>query len=252
MVKLSIYLLRFLSVGFIFYFFLVLLISGIQTSFLWFWISAGIFAGILSFLLPFGFKSQSNVLHWVCHFFSFLILAGFFFFLCVELWLIYFSKKTPQQEADYVIVLGAQVRGTIPSKTLNARIQTAANYLLKYPNSLVICSGGQGNTEDISEAAAIKAGLTALGITEERILLEQASTSTVENLTFSRSLCSPDTDSVVIVTSDFHLYRACQIAKKLGYQSISGLGAKEFLITTPGYYVREFFALIKEMLIGTI
>ena len=252
MFRITIYLLRGLSAGCLFYFLVVLLLSGIKTSFLWFWIAAGVFIGILSFLLPTWLKGKHKVLFFSAKTIIYIIPVCFLLFLCIELFLIYFSRQTPIANTDYVIVLGAQVRGKIPSKTLNARIQTAAKYLLENPDSLVICSGGKGENEDISEANAIAESLVSLGISKERILLEDNSTSTVENLEFSSSLCDPKTDTITIITSDFHLYRACQIAKNLGYQKVFGLGAKEFLITTPGYYIREFFALIKEFVTGNL
>lgn len=252
MIKLTVYLLRLFSGASLLYFFLVLFISGYKTSFLWFWAVAGVLAGLFSILLPAGHNSGKTVLQAVSIGIEVLILSGLFFFIIVESGLFFFSRQKPAPGADYVIILGAHVQGTIPSKTLDTRIQTAAKYLLDNPETLVICSGGRGSGEDISEAQAIADSLADLGIARARILLEENSTNTVENLKFSSTYCNPAADRIVLVTSDFHLFRACRIAKKQGYHNITGLGAKELLITTPGYYIREFFALIKEFFTGNI
>ena len=162
------------------------------------------------------------------------------------------SLKTAEKNADYVIVLGAQVRGTKPSLTLNMRIEAAANYLLENSKSIVICSGGQGEGEQITEALAIKQGLLNLGIEENRIQLEEKSTNTVENLKFCMEIIQDPYAKVVVVTSDFHIYRAKKIAEHIGYHNLSMCSANEFLITTISYYVREFFALTKDCVAGNL
>lgn len=248
MLRFTLYFLRTLSVLSLLYFIAVFFISGAKTSFLWFWIVCSIGTFFLSVLLPAGMKSQNAIFHFGVRIIYILLLIGFAFFFIVEAKIFFFSRQKPIKQADYVIVLGAQVRGSIPSKTLNMRIQTAYRYLKDNPNSKVICSGGQGKDEDISEARAIANGLISLGISEKRIILEENSTNTVENLKFSSEFCDKQNNQIVIVTSDFHLYRACGIAKKQGYKKISGLGAKEFMVTTPGYFIREFFAVIKDFL----
>jgi uncharacterized SAM-binding protein YcdF (DUF218 family) len=181
-----------------------------------------------------------------------LLWLGLSIFILAEGFIIAESLKAPKAQADYVIVLGAQVRGSAPSRTLNARILTAAEYLKENPDSMVICSGGQGEGELITEAQAIKDGLLANGISENRILLEEASTNTVQNLIYSKELITESSALVVVVTSDFHIYRAKKIAEHLGYQNLSMCPANEFMYTTISYYVREFFALFKDMLIGNL
>ena len=55
---------------------------------------------------------------------------------------------------------------------------------------------------------------------------------------------------MVIVTNDFHVYRALKLSKKQGYADVSGIGASDFFAVTIQYYVREFFAVTKEWLFG--
>ncbi|MEA4891393.1 MAG: YdcF family protein [Peptococcaceae bacterium] len=151
--------------------------------------------------------------------------------------------------ADYLIVLGAKVNGQIPSKTLQQRIDSAALYLQEDQKTLAVVSGGQGQDEDISEARAMAQGLQAWGIGPERILLEEQSTSTEENLRFSQALIPPGSQ-VVIVSSDFHLYRAQALARGLGYSDVSGLPAPSLPGLLPNYCLREFCAVISTWVFG--
>ncbi len=250
--RITIYMLRTVSVLSILYFLLVLFYSGPKTSFLSFWIALAFGLISTSFLLSYLMNHPSTLNNtvriviqcgaWVC----------LSIFLLAEGFLIAKSLQTPIANADYIIILGAQVRGRTPSLTLHARINTAADYLIENPNTKAICSGGQGEGEDITEAYAIKQGLMARGVNEDRILLEEHSTNTVENLTFSQALIADPKSSVVIITSNFHTYRASRIARKLGYENLSLASASEFLLTTPQYYVREFFALVKDWLYHNI
>ena len=82
--------------------------------------------------------------------------------------------------------------------------------------TIAIASGGQGAGEDISEAESIKRGLLKQGIDESRILLEDKSTDTVENIKYSKKLIPKHLDTGLVVTNDFHLYRAKSIARDQG------------------------------------
>lgn len=228
----------------------VLYTSGAGTSFLWFWpltfgialvAVIGLFLVLTDRLLC--LKTAAMLfcsLFWLC-------LIGF---LAVEAVIFSAGRKAPEPSAEYVVILGAQVRGETPSLVLNARIQAAAGYLTEYPEAMAVASGGQGSGESISEAEAIKRGLMRLGIAEKRILLENRSTSTSENLSYSAEIIRQRggelTAGVVLVTNDFHVYRAVRLAEKLGYTEVSGLGVTDFFAVTIQYYVREFFAVILE------
>lgn len=164
--------------------------------------------------------------------------------------------KEPAVDADYVIVLGAKVNGTTPSLSLRYRIDSAAEYLKENPESVVVASGGQGKDEAISEALAIKHSLETKGIDPIRILLEDKSTSTEENLIFSQALIeshggNADSD-VVIVTSDFHLFRALRLAKKLGYTNVTGSAAKTMWALIPQNHLREILAVGYYFVTGTL
>ena len=250
--RFTIYMLRTVSVFSLFYAILIVNISGIRTSFLSFWFALAVISLGVSFLLSYLFHSSSHGQHIVARVLLGLIWFAITIFCIVESKIIIESMKPPATNAEYVIVLGAQVRGSNPSKTLYMRIKTAAQYLIENPTSKVICSGGQGNGEDITEAFAIQQGLLAQGIQQNRIIIEDESTNTVENLIYSKEKIANLDANVVIITSDFHVYRAKKIAEHLGYTNITMCSANEFLVTTVSYYVREFFALTKDYLVGNL
>lgn len=154
----------------------------------------------------------------------------------------------PETEADYIVVLGAGLRGDRPSLVLQYRINAAAEYLQENPDTTAIVSGGQGPDEWISEAEAMRLGLEAKGISGDRIILEDASTSTEENLTYSKKLMEDDV-SVVIVTNKFHVYRALHIAGECGYTDVSGLGADNVSWLNPTNYLRECLAVVKDVVL---
>lgn len=181
-----------------------------------------------------------------------IILAACFLFVAVEGMMVAQSRKRPECEADYLVVLGAKVNGTRPSLILKYRIEKAAWYLERHPHTKVVVSGGKGIDEGISEAEAMKNGLVKLGISEERIYMEDTSTSTKENLEFSKDYLDTVNHNVIIVTTDFHLLRAVKIAEKAGYQKVEGLAAKSVWYLIPTNYVREFLALVKDKAVGNI
>ena len=89
------------------------------------------------------------------------------------------------KKVDYVIILGARVKGENPTKSLMERIKAATEYLKKNPEVKVIATCGQGKNESVAEGLAIKRELLKNGISEDRIVLEDKSKNTVENFRFS-------------------------------------------------------------------
>ncbi len=158
--------------------------------------------------------------------------------------LIVTADNTAPSEDATVIVLGCQVRGDQPSLMLLQRIHAAGDYLSEHPDAVCIVSGGKGDDEQISEAQCMFEHLTAMGISEERIIFEDRSVNTVENIAFSKEIIeSRDLNTnTAIVTDIFHEYRASKIVKKagLGYGSVP---AKVSWYLLPTFYVRELIAI---------
>lgn len=146
---------------------------------------------------------------------------------------------------DYVVVLGAQVRESGPSRVLRYRLDKAVEYLDANPKTICIVSGGRGANEPFSEAQGMAEYLKGHGIASSRIVEERNSTTTEENIVNSRKLIDGDNASVGIITSNFHMFRALQIADKYGLDDAQGIAAGSPPDMFLNNMVREFFAEIK-------
>lgn len=150
----------------------------------------------------------------------------------------------------YAIVLGARVKENgEPSLTLLYRLNETFQYLETYPHVKVIVSGGQGEDEPISEADFMYEYLVREGIDERRIIIENQSTSTYENLLYSKERLPKEVTKVTIISSDFHLARAKMIANELNLEA-DVVAAKTPKIVEKKLRMREKLALIKTLLLG--
>lgn len=221
--------------------------------FQWFWAALGALLALVGIWLP----RWDRLPKWFRITWKAGVVLALALFLTVEGLMISAMADQPEAGADYVIVLGAKVNGTTPSLSLQYRIEAAREYLEENPETKVIASGGQGANEGISEAAAIANTLIAMGISEDRILREDKSTSTNENLTYSKACLESQGDtaeeaSVVVVSSDFHIFRAKAIARKLGYENVEGKGSRSVPWLQPNYCMREFFAILNDFARGNL
>lgn len=156
------------------------------------------------------------------------------------------------EKLDYIIVLGAQVKKEGMSKILKQRTQAAGDYLLENPDTIAIVSGGQGYNEPMSEAEAMKEYLVnTYHISENRIICEDKSTSTVENIAFSKQFVPLDA-KVGIVTSNFHTFRAGRIAKKAGFINVYTIPSFSELPLLPSNMIREALAILKDFMLKNI
>ncbi|MEB2300084.1 YdcF family protein [Lysinibacillus xylanilyticus] len=152
--------------------------------------------------------------------------------------------------ATYMIVLGAKVKtGGIPSLSLKNRLEEAVKYLKKYPHVKVIVSGGKGEDEDRTEASVMLKYLQDNGIDANRIVVEDQSTSTYENLLFSKDLLPKGTKQITIVSNDFHLKRAKYLAESLGFE-VDVVAAKTPKSVELKLTLRERAALLKTYVFG--
>ena len=158
-------------------------------------------------------------------------------------------RKHPNLE--YIIVLGAHVEGTRLTKALLERTRRALQYMEENPETKAVLSGGKGDGESITEAQAMCNYLVEHGIDRERLILEEKSTSTTENLKFSLGMIGLN-HSVGIVTNNFHIYRGTAIARKKMNCQIQGIPAKSNRFLQMNYLVREFFGVVKDKLVGNL
>lgn len=153
---------------------------------------------------------------------------------------------------DYIIVLGAQVRENGPSVVLRYRLDEAITYLSENSDTICIVSGGQGANEPCSEAEGMAKYLLEKGIDEKRILLEDQSRNTVQNIQNSQKLLEHPDNSVGIVTNNFHLFRAMHIAETQHIENVYGISAYSKPLYLPNNILRECFGILKDWMVGNI
>lgn len=157
-----------------------------------------------------------------------------------------------EDNLDYIVVLGAQVRPDGPSLVLKFRLDAARDYLNANPNTRCIVSGAKGFNEPVEEAFAMAAYLEEQGIDPERIICEDQAQNTDQNIANSMAFFNPANDRIGIVTNNFHAYRAKRIAERHGIAHVSVISAPSSLFFLPNNLAREDLALIKAHITGTI
>ena len=153
------------------------------------------------------------------------------------------------ENSDTAIVLGCKVYGERPSLMLVARLEAAEQFLKENSDAKCILSGGKGADEDISEAECMRRYLVERGIAEERLYIEDKSASTEENLLFSKEIIKKQGlgREFVIITNEFHQYRASIVAEKTGL-NVTAKNGKSPLWLFPTYYVREMYGILYELI----
>lgn len=157
-------------------------------------------------------------------------------------------------ECDYIVVLGAKVNGTSPSRTLRERIDAAAEYLKAHPQAVAVVSGGKGSDEGISEAQCMFNGLVDRGIDPERVWMEDQAESTWGNLNLSLALIKEKSGirptKIGLVSSEFHLCRAKLFAKECGVEAVGIPGKTGNFLHFLNYYLREIAGVWHYMILG--
>jgi uncharacterized SAM-binding protein YcdF (DUF218 family) len=233
------------------YYCLIFIYSGIGSTFSLFWLVAGIGSILLCLVVRYLVSLNIKFAELWSYLIIVILVVGVGAFIVIEGILFYHAKQKAEQGKDFIIVLGAQVRGTKITKLLKRRLDTAITYLNNNPQTVVIVSGGKGEGEEITEAEAMKQYLVVTGIESSRIIKEDKSTNTNENILFSKVFLK-DNASVVIVTNGFHIFRATSIAKKQGLAQVQGLAASTDHLLGINYYVREAVGVIKDKIIGNL
>lgn len=168
---------------------------------------------------------------------------------------IYAVRHEPAPDRDFLIVLGCAVRrdGT-PTPLLRARLDRALAFREKQmaltgKDPVFVASGGQGADEVISESECMKRYLLSRGISEERILMEDQSASTFENMKFSREkILEADPEGkgkTAFSTNGYHVFRSGILAGQAGLKA-EGMGAGTRWYFWPNAAVREFIGILTE------
>ena len=188
---------------------------------------------------------------WIKRTVCILTALGLAYLIVVEVPIVGAASGDGDKEYDYIIVLGAAVHGDTPSLSLVERMSAARDYMQAHPQTIAIVSGGQGSDEPMSEAQAIKNSLVEKGISPDRIIMEDKSENTFQNIRNSLEIFDSMGMSrkAVIITSEFHQLRAKMIASKQGLECYSK-SSPTYPPLLPSYWVREWFGVLHELIIG--
>lgn len=190
--------------------------------------------------------ARSRAVRWLSSVAAVLLCVGAIWSVSMTVCMLSTMSSAAPPENAVVVILGSMVDGTSPSADLWTRIDTAAAYLKTHPGAKCIASGGQGRGESITEASAIKKYLIADGIDPARILTEEASHSTQENIVNSRKIADANGfgRKMAIVTDDYHEYRANSIARESGVEPYAVPAHTPWYILS-SCWAREVLALTK-------
>ena len=149
---------------------------------------------------------------------------------------------------DAVIVLGAGIRGDKVTLPLKLRLDKAIDYHRKNPDALIVLTGGKGFQESVTEAYAMEKYLVSQGINKDIIIKEEQATSTAENMNYSKEILDTyfnNSYKAVVITNNFHIFRAIALAKKEGFENIFHTHAGLQWYNLLPCYLRESLAILK-------
>ncbi|MBP2660218.1 MAG: YdcF family protein [Firmicutes bacterium] len=170
-------------------------------------------------------------------------------FIGIEAFVIREWHSNTNSHVDYAVILGAGLDGDKISNTVKTRLDTGYDYLVKNETVKVIVSGGQGEGELVSEAEAMGKYLIQKGIDSQRIIYEDKSISTRQNIVFSKNIAYSNSTGepiLLIITSDYHMLRAKLLCHQLNL-NYYGLASTSPLMVRINYSIREYCATIKDL-----
>ncbi|WP_195467165.1 YdcF family protein [Clostridium sp. D43t1_170807_H7] len=177
-----------------------------------------------------------------------LFTIGLVIFISIESIIIYNGYHHDAERPDYLVVLGAGLRGNSISASLLYRLETTLDFHEMYPDVRIVVSGGQGKGENMAEALAMRNFLVDNGVDPSLIIMENKSTDTYENFLYTKEVLEEETGkegfTITIISNNFHMYRAKFLAKEVGF-STYGYPAPSHKASALVFYVREFFGVIK-------
>ena len=185
----------------------------------------------------------------ISSFFSVSVIYVSMAFVVFMIYCVFLQVIPIKKDFDYVIIHGAGLlHGDRVSKLLSDRLDKAIEVYRKDPTPpMLIPSGGQGSDESISESEAMAKYLIDKGIPADKILLENRSTTTMENLKYSKEIIDAREGRkyTVLVTSNYHVYRALRYCRKIGLKC-TGVGSHVAFYYWPSALIREFIAVHSE------
>lgn len=232
-----------LGIASVAYYIVCVIYAWAGVSWLWIWLALALFCFLRHAMLCLEIKGKLRFPKIIRMLYRFVFIAAVGFFAVVEYAIVKDMDAEPVDRLEYIVVLGAAVRGEEPTTPLLLRMDTARRYMEDNPATFAIASGGRGKGEDISEAECIRRYLTENGIQYYRIVTEDGSNDTEENLKNSLGIIGDSNVRVGIVTNSFHMFRAMLLANRLGYRNVVPVPAPTLMPLGIHYTVREFFAV---------
>lgn len=179
-----------------------------------------------------------------------LLMAAYILFTFTALFLysLLYQLLPKNKNCDFIIVHGAGLidGGKRVSPLLAGRLDKGIKvFEHSEGKAKIIVSGGQGSDEKISEAEAMRNYLVEQSIPETSILLEDQSTTTMENIRFSKKIMDglKEKYRCIFVTNDYHVFRTGTYARKAGLKA-DGVGCKTAFYYWPNAFIREYIAVI--------
>lgn len=236
----------FLGIAFIAYYVIEALFVGFAFSLLWLWGAAGAICLVCAALTK--KYGRLPLPKWLFRAICTALVLILAVFAVLEGFIISEMGAKGEDGLDYIVVLGARVnKNGVPSKPLYWRIDAAEEYLRSNPETVAILSGGKGADEPMSEAQCMFDTLVARGIDESRLLMENRSTSTNENIRYSLALMEAGA-SFGVVTNNFHVFRAVRIAEEVSGREVSGIASRYLDALLIHYMAREAVGIAKDTL----
>lgn len=255
------------------YYVIILIYSGISTSFSFIWPVLVLALLLLAAGIQVYHRKSSLIPVWVPVSVGTACAAGALIFVITELLIGWGALTAKAQPVDYVIVLGAKVEGTEPGNSLKERLDRAIHYMEEHSNTVLVLSGGKGENEIFSEARIMYEYLQKQGVPAHKLLLEDQSSNTAENIIFSKKVIErheynkaqaaqahlrekyrarPEGDRirVGVLTSNYHVFRAKAIARKQGIWNPVGIAVPDDPVLALHMWVREGFAVLKDKFMG--
>lgn len=228
------------------YYFLIGFYSRFGLSIQWIWLAGG------AALIVAGLLTRRPVPRWLRYAWRTVLIAGLALLIALECLVVSGMNATAPPGMDYLVVLGASVYADGPSPALTRRINAVMDCLDQHPGARIIASGGQGKNEPISEALCIRDELVRRGVDPNRILMEDRSTDTRENMIYSKALIDRDDAAVGIITNNYHIWRSLRLARRAGLTNVHGIAATYTGPTLIHFMVREAISITVSFLRGRL
>jgi len=197
---------------------------------------------------------SSKIPLWLFSILLFLLLSDLLFSFLFTCYLFYswmYQMIPIKKKVDYIITLGSGIRSEEVPPLLKSRLDKAIEYYHKNPTAKIVVSGGQGADEPVSEAFAMKKYLLSQQIPDVHILMEDQSTTTFENMAFSKKIIFKDWENkekaptILFSTNNYHVLRGALYARK-AHLKAEGVGAPTALYFLPTALIREYIALLTQ------